>query len=55
MLFADDMIGYFPIQITDKFKKMSEDPMYLAMKIETTPRSKVRRNVCDPYQGSFKT
>lgn len=44
-LFAEDMIGHFPIQTTDKFKNRLEDPIYLAPRTDTTPRNKLLRNV----------
>lgn len=44
-LFAEDMIGHFPIQITAKFKNRLEDPIYLAPRTDTTPRNKLLRNV----------
>lgn len=53
-LFAEDKLGYFPIQTTDKFKNMLEEPTYLATKMDTTPRNKLVRNVQDPYKESFK-
>ena len=34
----------------DKFKNMLEEPIYLATKVDVTPRNKLIRNVQDPYK-----
>lgn len=38
----------------DKFKNMLEEPIYLATKVDVTPRHKLIRNVQDPYKESLK-
>ena len=53
-LFVEDITGYFPIQTMDKLKNI-EDPIYLAKKIDITPKNKLIRNVQGPYKESFKT
>lgn len=49
------MTGYFPTRTVDKFKNILEDPIYLATKIDITPRNTLIRNVHDPYKESFKS
>lgn len=36
----------------DKFKNMLEEPIYLATKVDVTPRNKLIRNVQDLYKRS---